>query len=512
MRKNEAPQAKTCGFLKRNTERQFFNRAFKGVVFWPRMYKIRLTLGLWLILILGFSSGLYSQEKKPSVEDGPAKQDQQETPKTNPSPGLISLNLKDVNIEDALKIISEASGLNIVLDKDVKAKITINLKDVSWQTALETLLQTNELTYRIQGNIIRIMTLTTVKKEEETLPLSTKIVSLNFAKAEEMRSSLSKIISTRGTVDINIATNSLIINDSPENLDRIEKIIKQLDTRTPQVMVEALIISVKNTNDRQTGMSWTSKPKTEGLKNSRYLQQTLDTAQQALDIYYGKTILPSWNISAHLQLFAEDSRVTILASPRILTLDNLAAQIEILEQVPYTYTSSSTEGGSVTSTQFKDIGIKLYVTPHITKEGTISLSVKGEQSFVAEFVGTTNEPSIDSRKVETNFMLRNGDTAVIGGLKRKDNTTTIDKVPVLGDIPWIGKIFFSSVAKQVTDTELIIFISPRIMTDTLMSRTEEVNFADASAEITSMTPEQKSSLRKTAITEALNKLSQIPQK
>jgi type IV pilus assembly protein PilQ len=423
---------------------------------------------------------------------------------------LISLNLKDVNIEDALKIISEASGLNVILDKDVKAKISISLKDVTWQTALNNILKTNELTYKIDSNIIRVMSLTTLKKEDETLPLTTKIITLSFAKAEDIQKSLTKIISARGSIEINIPTNSLIITDSPEILTKIEEVVGRLDTRTPQVLIEALIVSVKLTDAFHSGMNYTI---TDKKKGATHFNQVLYATDAIFDFYYGKTILPGWNFDARINFLASDERVTILASPKVLTLDNLAAQIEITEQVPYTYISTSTQSStSVTSTQFKDVGIKLYVTPHITKDKIISLSVRGEQSFKAGLVGTSNEPSIDSRKVETNFMLKDGDTAVIGGLKTKNVTNTITKVPILGDIPYIGKLLFSQVKKDTVENELIIFITPRVIDDDfLLTKKEQRNLQDAQEELAGLDKNKKKvlkSMRDAAIYRALNQPKQ----
>jgi len=145
---------------------------------------------------------------------------------------LVTLDLKEVDLKDALKIISQASNLNVVLDKDVKAKVNIALKDVPWDVALDNILKTNELTYRIQENIIRVMTLATVQKEEDTIPLTTEIITPNFAKAEELQASLSKMLSSRGSMQVNIPTNSLIINDTPEVLAKVEDLAKKLDIRT----------------------------------------------------------------------------------------------------------------------------------------------------------------------------------------------------------------------------------------------------------------------------------------
>jgi len=389
---------------------------------------------------------------------------------------LISINLKDVDIQDALKVITEASGYNIVLDKDVQAKVTIILKGVSWQTALESILKTNNLTYKIQDNIIRVMTPTTIQKEEELLPLQTKITTLNFAKADTLQASLAKMLSSRGSMQVNIPTNSIIITDSPDALAKIEEIANKLDVRTPQVMIEALIMSIALTEDDQFGIDWGAIYK---KLSDRYIDWNMGNITQMVTAGYGKTIFPQWFFNATMAYYAQDRRVNILASPRILTLDNLAAKIEIMEQVPYTYTSESTQGGTVSSTQFKDIGLILEVTPHITKDRFISIVVRSEQSYVAAFVGSTNEPQIDSRRANTNFMLRDGETIVIGGLRRKDNTTTVNKVPIISDLPIVGSLFKREV-KRTTDTELVIFISPHIIETNLMSAAEEERFQNAS--------------------------------
>lgn len=429
------------------------------------------------------ATALWAEGPPLPIHNAPA-----ETPKEAAKDGkknLVSMSLKDVNIEDALKIISEASGHNVILDSDVKAKTSVNLKNVPWQVALDIILKTNELTYTLQDNIIRVMSIGSLKREEETLPLTTKILSLNFAKAEDLQKSLLKILSPRGSIEINIPTNSLIISDSPEKLAKIEEVVSKLDMRTPQVMIEAMLVSFKLTDTFKAGLDWKLTDNRDGVGTRNVTQSLKIPSGSILDLYYyhGKNVIGPWELGdTQLTLLGEDKRVKILANPKILTLDNLPAQIEITEQVPYTYTSSSTQGGTVTSTQFKDIGIKLYVTPHITKDRTISLSVRGEQSFVASFVGATNEPSIDSRKVETNFMLRDGETVIIGGLKKKDNTTTVTKIPLLGDIPIIGKALFSRTVRETVDNELLIFITPEIMDDPIILTEEEEKKFNAATE------------------------------
>jgi type IV pilus assembly protein PilQ len=426
--------------------------------------------------------------------------------------GLITLDLKDQDIQDALKIISQASGMNIIIDENVKANTNISLKDVTWQTALDNILKTNGLTYKTQNNIIRVTAIDTVKNEDETLPLSTKIITLNFAKCADLQLSLTKILSSRGNIQTNTATNSLIVTDTPETLSRIEELANKLDIRTPQVMVEALITSVKLDNKNQFGLNFLMSHKLNDEKGlNRTVAQTLSLGDVPLPtnlaINYGKTILPAYNFTALLDFMAQDSRVKILANPKVLTMDNQAAQLEILEQVPYTSVTSES-GTTLTTTQYKDTGIKLNVTPHITKDRFISLSVKAEQSFVASY-SLDGQPSIDSRKVETNFILRNNETVVIGGLKKKDSTTTIDKTPILGDIPFIGKIFQREI-KNAVNEELIIFITPKIMGDDSLSTEESVKLTEIKTDLDGLLGKNKKpALRQALIEKALEDYSKI---
>lgn len=423
--------------------------------------------------------------------------------KTENSKNLITLDVKDLELKDALKIISQASGLNIIMDNDVKATVTITLTDVTWQTALSNILRINELTYKKYGNIIRVTTQATAKKEEEITPVTTQIITLNFAKAADLQQSLSKMLSTRGNIQINVNTNSLIVTDVPEILTKIEELADKLDIRTPQVIIEALLVSVKLTDTERLGLDYTITNKN---RPERKVTQTLKAATPSImDLYYGKTILPLWDISAQMSLFAEDKKVRILANPRILTLDNLVAKINITEQVPYTETTQTTQGETL-KTAFKDIGIKLDVTPHITKDKFISLSVKVEQSFVAAFIGETNEPSIDSRNVETNFILKDGEAVVIGGLKKKDSTTTINKIPILGDIPVLGRIFRKN-AKEIVNTELLIFISPHIMEYSHLSAKDSEKFNQAKDELADrLSEKEKMALRNKTISDLIDNM------
>jgi len=384
---------------------------------------------------------------------------------------LLTLDFEETDIVDVIRVLAEVSGMNIVVAPDIKAIVTVQLKDVTWQQALDVVLMTYNLTYKQEDNLIRVMTLDQMKIEEEKTPLQTKIVLLNFAKADEIVSSLEKMKSSRGSIQINARTNSLIITDLPEAVEKIEDIANRLDTRTPQVMIEALMADVKLTDDEVLGINWDLKH--PDVFPERTFTQTLSySGTTSAAIAFGKTILRNYQIHGLINMWKEDKRVDVLANPRVMTLDNLQAAIELTEEIPYTSQSESTEGGSVTSTQFKESGIKLYVTPHITtKDNWISMNIQVEQSYRTGYT-SDNQPIIDSRKAETNLMVKDGETIVIGGLRKKENTVTIDKVPLLGDIPFIGHLFRRT-TKSLSNIDLLIFVTPKIIRESILTTKEE---------------------------------------
>ncbi len=392
---------------------------------------------------------------------------------------LISVNFENSDIAEVVRVLSEKSGLNIVLGPDVKATVNLQLTEVAWEKALDVILRTYNLTYKKEAGLIRVMTLEQLKLEEEKVPLATKILTLNFGRVENVKTSFNSMLSARGKIEIDARTNSLIITDLPENITKIESIVTQLDTRTPQVMIEAMMADVKLVNEDQLGIQWKwarNENRASGARSAKTVVEqgsSLLPSSTALDIVFGQTILKYVDFTATLRLWQEQKRVNILAHPIIMTLDNQSAHIELTEQIPYQQQTTSTESSSaVSTTSFKEAGIKLDVTPHITtKDNYISMNLKVEQSFLSGYTADT-QPIIDGRKAETNLLVKDGETIVIGGLRKKEDTLTVDKVPFLGDIPLFGVLFRKKI-RSVTDIDLLIFVTPRIVVDADLTGKEQ---------------------------------------
>jgi type IV pilus assembly protein PilQ len=382
--------------------------------------------------------------------------------------GLITMDFKDADVRDVIKVIAIASGVNMIIGKDVQASVTISLKDVPWEKALDVILRTYNFTYKKEENLIRIMTFEKVKQEEREIPLITKIIYLNFADVKDMKATLTKSVSDRGSIEIDARTNSMIITDIPTKVEELEKIAKKLDTRTPQVLIEAMLVDVKLTKDDQLGINWKilsiDKPESQFGVEENFIEQPQAVmnaiSTPSINLGFLKRI-GAYGIDGLVSAWVRDSKATVLASPKIVTLDNQTAKIEIKSQVAYTETTTSTESSSALSTtQFKDVITSLEVTPHITKEGFISMNVRPKQEFVEDTVN--NQPQIATRSAVTNVLVEDGETIVIGGLRKVAEDTNIQKVPLLGDLPLIGRLFRRKEVNK-ENTELVMFVTPRII-------------------------------------------------
>jgi type IV pilus assembly protein PilQ len=394
---------------------------------------------------------------------------------------MVDLDLKDADMKDVARALSRISGKNIIVGDEVKAKVAMRVKGMGWREAMNMILETYGLTLIEKDNYIVITTFEKRRSIEESGDLQTKIVRFNFVNVLDIQKTLTTMLTKRGKMETDARTNSLVITDIPEVLSSIEEVALKLDTETPQVMIEAMMVTVKLNDDEKLGIDWDITHKDVP---QREFSQNLGLGGAAgsdyfWNIKYGKTLLPSADLSFTLQLLLEEKRAEILANPRVLTLDNLPATIDLTEQVPYLQQSESTDGSGaqVSSVQFKDVPVKLVVKPHITKDNFIIMQILTEQSYQSGYAAGTTQPIIDSRKAETNVMVRDGETIVIGGLRKKESTDSVQKLPYLGDIPFVGALFRKTVKSKV-DTELIIFVTPYIATEGRLGELEKGRLED----------------------------------
>ncbi len=462
----------------------------------PLFKKFLLYSGILVFIFLGNTLAFSQQVEDSALQDEGLQQSTQEIPAgeaeeaQDPSvesnkvdDSLVTVNFEDVDIRDAVKILADKAGVNMVVGPDVAALVNLRLANVTWEKALDVILKTYNLTYKTEDNLIRIMTLDQLTSEDEKVPLVTRILTFNFAKANEIKGNFQNMLGARGRIDVNDRTNSIIITDIPDNIQKIELAANELDSRTPQVVIEALMVDVVVSQDDQLGINWDlvwpDTIEAEGAdQTGRIAKRTIEQSFGALAapggiIKFGTTLLTNKDLHATIVAWQQQSRVKILAHPQIMTLDNLTARINLTEEIPYKEQTQSTESSSaVVSTSFKEAGITLEVTPHITtKDNYIYLKIDVKQSFRSGFT-PDSQPIIDSRAASTNLLVRNQETAVIGGLRKSNDTFTVNKIPLLGDIPMIGSAFRKRV-QALSDTDLMIFVTPTIVRDPVLSAREK---------------------------------------
>ena len=409
----------------------------------------------------------------------------------------VSLDFQDVEVRTILQILAKESGMNIVASDSVQGKMTISLKDVPWDQALDLVMQARNLDMRKQGNIINIApreellnkdkATLQAQNEIETLgPLVSQTFQLKYKSVEEFRKVLNindtnnstnnnSILTSRGSALMDPATNTLIITDTPNIIQKFEKLVAQLDVPSQQVMVEARIVEAQDGFSRELGVRFgggyrsvngTNSTTVGGLASgalgsfgeSRFgipnVNLPVSSPTSALSLIRSTE---SGALGLELQAMQEENRGKIISSPRVLTQDRKEAVIESGKEVPYQEASSS----GATTTSFKKAVLGLTVTPQITPDGNVIMDVVVKKDSV-DLSCSTYAPCINTKNLNTRAMVEDGGTLILGGIYEEDNSNLDRKVPLLGDIPVLGNLFKYQKRNQ-SRNELLIFITPRIM-------------------------------------------------
>ncbi|MCD6352940.1 MAG: type IV pilus secretin PilQ, partial [Proteobacteria bacterium] len=393
-----------------------------------------------------------------------------------------------------LRLIAEVSDLNIVAGDDVQGMVTIRLTDVPWDQALDVVLLSNNLGKIREGNILRIAPVEKINKEREAAiatretinqlePLKKALIPVSYANISDLKDVIinSKIISSRGSIETDNRTNTMIVIDIEKNIREIEHIVAQLDSPTPQVLIEAKVVQINPTYTKELGVTWEGGYTTSrndaliGIGGSEGVdidlgQGSVTTKGNIVDlapavgpgvggaISFG-FLNPNFGIFQKIAALEKEEKLEIISSPRIMTLDNQEAHIE--QGVDLPYLKLSEEG--VTSTEFKKATLSLRVIPHVTADKSIIMEIEVKKDQKSAQTGAGDEPGIDTRRATTQVMIRNGNTVVIGGIYEEITQDADNRVPFFGRIPILG-FFFKSTKKSSEKTELIIFITPTIIT------------------------------------------------
>ena len=419
---------------------------------------------------------------------------QQPKPKYTGEP--ISVNLKDVDLKDFFRLIHEISGLNIVLDPNVKGTLTLVLDDVPWDQALDLVLANNGLDRKLQGNVLRIATVQTMREEADaqrakneaealSVPKVTVTHFLSYARAQDVVPTVKRFLSQRGDVIADTRTNAVIIQDIPSVIPEVQRLLGQLDRKTQEVEIEARVVAATRNFARdigtQVGFGWGNKPTAIGGASgvgTSPLMVTTPTTPPYFTV--GGTQIPLFsnlpavgptsglslgNIGSNYRLdvilTAAESRglVKILSRPRIITQNNVQATVK--QGVSLPIVTAAQLGGPPTTT-FVQAFLRLTVTPQITVENTIFLNIDVENTTPDFSQAVQGNPALLTQQATTSVLVTDGGTVVIGGVIQTQNSVTIQQVPLLGSIPGFGNLFKRRAVSTQTQ-ELLFFVTPKII-------------------------------------------------
>ncbi len=408
----------------------------------------------------------------------------------------MTLNFQDISVRAALQIIAGYNDFNLVTSDSVTGNITLRLDGVPWDQALDVVLRIKGLDKRMDGSILMVAPaeelaareakdLKAKQQVEDLEPLYSEYMRLNYAKAEDfadlLKTDINSIITPRGSVSVDQRTNTLLVKDTVKSIENIRRIIETLDIPVQQVVIESRMVTVRDNVTEDLGVRWgfSDQQGSDGISGSLEGAETISNGvipdlTDRLNVNLPITN-PAASIGLHIAKLAngtlidlelsaleEENKGEIIASPRIIAANQQKARIEQGTEIPYTESASS----GATTVSFKKAVLSLEVTPHITPDNKVILDLIITQDTRGDTVqtGTGEAVSIDTQEIQTQVLVENGQTIVLGGIFQQQIINTTNKVPVLGDIPYVGRLF-KSTSEFNEKRELLIFVTPKIQID-----------------------------------------------
>lgn len=422
------------------------------------IFKKYVWLVVFLIFAAGLSTNIFSQESKEKDPLAPIK----------------TVSFQAAEIRSVIRFLADYGNVNVVVAPKVQGTVTINLKDVTWKQALAIVGNTYDLAVVFEDDgYIRVLPSLDYRKEQTEInqhnnqkltmaKLEVKIVRLANTAAAEISESVKSLMTDRGKVDADERTNSLILQEVSENLGRVIDFIKELDRPARQIKISAQMLEIYNTDDIEFGVDWTlagsSSPSPTRTINQK-LTQSGDRVTDKFLSYDLGAVMNGWSVDAIVSAIVGESKGKVIAHPEITTIENKMATIQMGQKIPIKQFDQS---GNVVI-QFEDVGTILRVTPHITATDQILMHLMPERSSIEP------DPSgiiINTSNAETNVVVNNGQTAVIGGLTSQIEVEAVAGIPILKDIPLIGALFRYT-EKHYEDRDLVIFVTPTIVENDL---------------------------------------------
>lgn len=441
------------------------------------------------------SDDMFTIELKPKTKD---ELEEERKEKFGYVGEKLSLNFQDIEVRSVLQLLADFTNLNLVVSDTVQGKLTLRLKNVPWDQALDIILQTKALDKREAGNVIMIapaeeianrerIALEGQKQKIELAPLRTEFFQANYAKAQELsellKSGTGSILSERGSVSVDERTNTLLINDTSDQLAEIRALVHRLDVPIRQVLIESRIVIATDDFNKDLGVRWginrnTTTGGTDGFAVSGNEQGIVNLVNgDDLGLERFNVNLPATNAAGSLSLalarlpfgtllelelsaMQAEGQGEVISSPRVITANQHEAYIEQGVEIPYLEASSS----GATSVSFRKAVLGLKVKPQITPDDRIVMDLQVNRDTVGEIFGAGNlqVPSIDTRELSTQVLVDNGETIVLGGVYEQRLLDSKDSVPFFSDLPLIGKLF-QRTRQEDDKSELLVFVTPKIV-------------------------------------------------
>jgi len=409
----------------------------------------------------------------------------------DPSEPIKNLNFQAADVRSVVRFLADYGNVNVVVAPAVQGTVTISLRDVTWKQALEIIGRTYDLAvvYEEDG-YIRILPavdyrreMTEIKKyqqeQKDLASLETRIIKIKNSTSESVVDAVKSLLSDRGKATADPRTNSIVLQEIPENIDNVEEFIHKLDQPPNQIKISAQLLEVNSRSLTELGINWDLNGYDGGLKTARTddlyqdngadagddVNETRHSTSQNLDFlgseaagrFWVRTIQNSWDLEARISALVDEGNGKILAHPEITTIDNFEARIQMGQKVPIKQFDQS--GNTIIT--FEEVGTLLKVTPHITSDNKILMHLQPERStYEFQQAGVV----INTNNAETNVVVENGQTAVIGGLTTQDEIENHVGLPILKDIPLLGYLF-SYKKKEIINRDLVIFVTPTIVGD-----------------------------------------------
>ena len=412
---------------------------------------------------------------------------------------IVSVDANEEPIGTVIRQLADQVDVDLIISPKVTGDVTVSLSDVTLKEALQCILDVHEAAFIPGDNVIRILPLAEVPAISERLV--TQTFEIIYADVAQVVTALEKFKSPQGSVSSIEGTSHIIVTDTESKIKDIANLLATIDRVTPQVLVEVRIYDITSKDNLDLGIEWSAGRRTNLDSSSNIINDDFTVSKGGTDTYLGSRTDPAVmagfegatsktasatlgflrfgvlnehvDINAQLRAEKENIDAKLLANPRILVLDNETALFNIVTEHPYV--EKTITSGSVTETvQFKPVGINLEVTPHIARNGMLRLNIAPEFGVVVSqvTVSSSNVPVVDTRSVKTIALVQDGQTVVLGGLRKKDTTQQVNKIPLLGDLPVLGRLFKFE-GEATVNTELVVFITPRIVIEPIMTNDEQ---------------------------------------